>query len=161
MTVDLRNRPAPRLESYDAVIVGASLHGGQYQKEVRRFVRQNHPRLELIPSVFFSVSLAALDPSEAARNDVQRCLDRFSRETGWRPVRVVSFAGALRYTRYGFFTRWLMKAIVYRHGSRDLDTSRDYEYTDWKSVGQFGAEFMEALLTAPEEACGCGCRKVS
>ena len=33
-SVDLRSVPVPRLESYDAVIVGASLHAGKYQKQV-------------------------------------------------------------------------------------------------------------------------------
>jgi hypothetical protein len=32
--VDLRSVPVPLLGSYDAVIVGASLRGGKYQKEV-------------------------------------------------------------------------------------------------------------------------------
>jgi menaquinone-dependent protoporphyrinogen oxidase len=157
-SVDLRSVPVPRLESYDAVIVGASLHAGKYQKQVRRFVRQYRTVLERLPSAFFSVSLTALDPTEAGREGVQRCLDEFSQETGWRPARVASFAGALPYTRYRFFTRWMMKAIVRSKGSRDLDTSRNYEYTDWNSVERFAEEFLETLEAAESpDVCSCAC----
>jgi menaquinone-dependent protoporphyrinogen oxidase len=57
---------------------------------------------------------------------------------------VAHFAGALLYTRYGFFKRWIMKKIVRDKGSPDLDTSRDYVYTDWDGVKRFAEEFLKA-----------------
>ena len=38
-------------------------------------------------------------------------------------------AGALLYTRYNIFKRWIMKRIVAKAGG-DTDVSRDYDYTD-------------------------------
>jgi len=56
----------------------------------------------------------------------------------------VIFAGALPYTRYHFFLRWVMKRIATMAG-RDTDTSRDYEYTDWDEVARFAEEFADQV----------------
>ena len=71
-------------------------------------------------------------------------------QTGWRPRKIGRFAGALLYTQYGFFKRWIMRRIARDKGSPDTDTSRDYVYTDWESVKGFAEEFLETLL--PEGA---------
>jgi menaquinone-dependent protoporphyrinogen oxidase len=146
--VDIERAGAPNPASYDAVIVGASVHMGKHESSVRDFVRQHRQTLERLPSAFFSVSLAAHEDTPKARQEVQRCIDRFLQETGWRPGTIGRFAGALLYTRYGFFTRWMMKQIARSKGSPDTDTSRDYFYTDWDSVKRFGTEFLEMLVPA-------------
>jgi menaquinone-dependent protoporphyrinogen oxidase len=150
-TLDLERRGADEVTGYDGVIVGASVHIGKHQRCVRHFVKENRAQLEGIPSAFFSVSLAARDDSETARQEVQGYVEKFVQETGWRPPMVGFIAGALLYTRYGFFKRWMMKNIARRKGSPDIDTSLDYEYTDWPSVKRFAEEFMEdfALEGAP------------
>jgi len=148
--VDVRRSDAASPESYDGVIVGASVHLGKHQRWVRDYVREHRAVLERVPSAFFSVSLAAQDDRRASRQEVARYLAEFARETGWRPRRVAVFAGALLYTSYGFFTRWMMRRIARSKGSPDLDTSRDYVYTDWPSVKRFAQEFLATL--APKEA---------
>jgi menaquinone-dependent protoporphyrinogen oxidase len=37
----------------------------------------------------------------------------------------------------------MMKRIARSKGSKDLDTSRDYVYTDWDEVRRFAREFLE------------------
>ena len=73
-------------------------------------------------------SLAAL--TEAARADV-----------------VGLFAGALVYTRYGWLKRRIMRRIAEADG-RDVDTSRDHEYTDWQAVREFTTDFLTLLSTS-------------
>ena len=147
--VDVRRSDATLADGYDGVIVGASVHRGKHQRWVRDYIRENRAALDRLPSAFFSVSLAAQDDRKAARQEVARYLAEFARETGWRPDKVAVFAGALLYTRYGFFTRWIMRKITRSTGSPDLDTSRDYVYTDWGSVKRFAREFLATLV--PEE----------
>jgi menaquinone-dependent protoporphyrinogen oxidase len=53
-------------------------------------------------------------------------------------------AGALRYTKYNFFVRWMMKRIVAAAGG-DTDTSRDYEYTDWQDLRAFADRFSAVV----------------
>jgi menaquinone-dependent protoporphyrinogen oxidase len=136
---------APAPAGYDAVIVGASVHRGKHQHGVRDYVRRNLPALEHLPSAFFSVSLAIQEGTEEGRREAAGYVETFVRETGWRPGKVGLFAGALLYTRYGFFLRWIMKRIARSKGSADLDTSRDYVYTDWSEVRRFAEEFLASF----------------
>jgi menaquinone-dependent protoporphyrinogen oxidase len=135
-------------DAFDGIIVGGSVHRGDYQSSLREFVKRNRELLERVPSAFFSVSLAAADRDEEAEAEIQAELEKFSRETGWQPRRVETIAGALVYTQYNFFVRHLMKLIVKQHGRSDLDTSRDYDFTDWEAVERFAREFTENTSVA-------------
>lgn len=146
--VDLSDSSLPVMDRYDAVLVGASVHMGKHESYVRDFVKKNREALERLPSAFFSVSLAAHDDTEEARAALEGYIEKFAQETGWHPRMVGLFAGALLYTRYGFFKRWIMNKIARNKGSPDTDTSRDYIYTDWDSVTHFAEEFLETLVLA-------------
>jgi menaquinone-dependent protoporphyrinogen oxidase len=135
-------RATPDPAEYDAVIVGASVRRGRHQTQVGEYVRETREALERLPTAFFSVSLAICEPTEAGRKEAEGYAEEFFRLTRWHPGKVALFAGALRYTRYGVFTRWIMKRIARGKGSPDLDTSRDYEYTDWDGVTRFAEEFL-------------------
>jgi menaquinone-dependent protoporphyrinogen oxidase len=152
--VDVKRSAAPDPEGYDGVIVGASVRMGRHQSCVRDFVRKHRAALERLPSAFFSVSLAIRDDTEEARREARGYVEKFTRQTGWRPGKVALFAGALLYTRYGLFTRWIMRRIARGKGSRDTDTTRDYVYTDWSGVRRFAEEFLAASLARTPAAAG-------
>jgi menaquinone-dependent protoporphyrinogen oxidase len=87
----------------------------------------------------FQVSLtsasADADHAERARALLAGLVDRF----GLRPDVVATFAGALRYSRYGWLKRRLMRSIARREGG-DTDTSHDHVYTDWDAVDRFAVD---------------------
>ncbi|HYJ79384.1 MAG TPA: flavodoxin domain-containing protein [Longimicrobiaceae bacterium] len=121
------------LGAFDAVVVAASVHRRRHQESVERFVRENLPALQRLPTAFFSVSLSAAGREPRQRDGARACADAFLQATGWRPGTVRLVAGALAYSRYGLLTRRLMQLIAWRE-SGDTDTSRDYEYTDWEKL---------------------------
>lgn len=137
---------------YDGIIVGGSVHAGEHQSSLREFAKRNRELLERMPSAFFSVSLAAADADGEATAELRQLVDRFVAETGWRPGRVEFIAGALAYTQYNFFIRHLMKLIVRRGGHTELDTSRDYEFTDWEAVERFARDFVRHMTAAGQQA---------
>jgi menaquinone-dependent protoporphyrinogen oxidase len=116
-----------------AAVVGASLHGSRHQRAARAFVRDHAADLNARPSAFFSVSLAAVSPTPAEREEAAQLASGFPAEAGWRPQKVVCLAGRLAYTQYGFVTRFIMKRIARRRGA-PTDTSHDYEFTNWDDV---------------------------
>lgn len=63
-----------------------------------------------------------------------------------RPTETVAFAGALRYTSYGFLKRQLMKQITKDKGL-STDTPHRHVYTDWAAVKSFSRR--AAALTSP------------
>jgi menaquinone-dependent protoporphyrinogen oxidase len=68
----------------------------------------------------------------------------FLADASWKPRWTATFSGALRYTRYGLVTRWVMKMISRATGG-PTDTSRDYDFTDWDAVERFGAQLAREL----------------
>lgn len=132
------------VSAYDGIVAGGSLHRGRYQRELRRFIERHAPLLRSLPSAFFSVSLAAASRDPEEREAPLRIAKRFVASAGWSPDSIASFAGALKYTRYGWLTRMVMRRIAAKEGG-DTDTRRDFEYTDWDDVGRFADAFAERL----------------
>ena len=129
---------------YEGVIIGAPVHGGKHSRAVSTFVRRHLPQLTTRPDFFFSVSLSAAGKSEQQQENARECLRNFLEDTGWRPSESVTFAGALLYRKYNWFLRWMMKRIARSEGG-DTDSSRDYEYTDWKAVEEFARRCSAAV----------------
>lgn len=144
-SVDIKSLADTVPDGYDAVIIGASIHMGKHDKHVVEFVQKNRDTLELLPSAFFSVSLAAYGDAQEAEGYV----DEFEDESGWRPDKVAMFGGALLYTQYGFIKRRVMKGIAKdKPGNLGLDTSRDYVYTEWDAVKRFAEHFAKEFESA-------------
>jgi menaquinone-dependent protoporphyrinogen oxidase len=94
-----------------------------------RFAKQHRAFLERRPSAFLSVGLAIASRTTDGRAETLPVVEKFVKRTGWRPARVELVAGALPYSKYNFLIRFIMRRIAAQAG-RDVDTSRDYEYTD-------------------------------
>jgi menaquinone-dependent protoporphyrinogen oxidase len=127
---------------YDVTVVGASLHREHHQKEVVEWVKARRAAIELHPSVFFSVSLAAAEDSPESRAGLQKCIDEFLEQTGWKPTCKERIAGCLQYREYDVFTRQLMRLLMRKMG-HPTDASQDYDYTDWDGVDVIGREIAE------------------
>jgi len=134
-----------------AAVVGASLHGHRHQRAAKAFVRQHAPDLNVRPSAFFSVSLAAVSPTPTEREEVAKLAADFPVEAGWHPHKVVCVAGRLAYTRYGFLTRFVMKRIARRRGA-PTDTSRDYEFTNWDEVACLADAIVRKVAAGTAQA---------
>ena len=143
--MDLKHSEHRLPAGYDGVIVAVSVHRGKHEGSVTDFVKKNRGELERLPSALISVSLAAHRDEENAESYVAK----FEEETGWLPAHVGMFGGALLYTHYNFLKRRLMKKIAKDNGSTDLDTTRDYVYTEWDGVQRFTEDFLAGLAARP------------
>lgn len=129
--------------TYDAVMIGASIHYGHHPAYLHALVRRHRDALSARPCAFFSVSLSAGGPRPKLAA-AQRYLDKFLRKTGWQPQLTASFAGALKYSLYGPIKRRVMIVFV-GLGGGNTDTTQDYEYTDWDAVERFADAYAERL----------------
>ena len=130
---------------YAGAFVVASVHAGRHEPEMIAFVKRFRPELERLSAAFLSLTLseagaedtrAPAERREHARADAERMIDVFVADTGWRPANTLCVAGALAYSRYNFFVKFIMRRIARKAGF-DGDTSRDYEFTDWAAVDRF------------------------
>ena len=137
----------PSPDSFDAIVVAASVHAGGYQRAVRRWVRTHAEVLRNRRTAFVSVCLGVLQHDPAVDQELKAITESFQTATGWLPGVTKVVAGAVQYTRYNWFKRLLMKRIVRKAGG-DVDTSRDYEYTDWEDLRRFAGRFV-AMVDQP------------
>jgi len=125
-------------------VIGASIHVGKHQAPAIRFAESYARELGARPSAFFSVGVgsAKKKPRDvaAARALAQGFVDR----ANWRPDFVVSLAGALVYSKYGWLTKLVMRWISRREGG-PTDTSRDYEFTDWAEVDRLAERLSQRI----------------
>ena len=107
----------PQWENYDRVVIGASIRYGHYHSAFQEFVKKHATRLNSMPSAFYSVNLVARKPEK-------RC---------------AVIAGALRYPRYRWYDRFMIKLIMKMSGG-ETDTRKEVVYTDWEQVANFARE---------------------
>jgi menaquinone-dependent protoporphyrinogen oxidase len=162
---DVRILPV-RIEwaAYDFACVVASVHIGRHEREMVQFVKSHRQELQRLGACFLSLTLSEAGAEDAAkpqalreqsRADVQRMIDAFLAETGWRPDRILPVAGALVYTKYNLLIRFVMKQIARKAGA-PTDTSRDYEFTDWAAIDRFVAESVAHSSRGARDAASFG-----
>jgi menaquinone-dependent protoporphyrinogen oxidase len=163
-TADVRNvrydAPAIKLGDYTAVILAASVHCGKHEREMIRFIKDHLVELQHMPAAFLSVTLsqagvelpsATNEQHALSAADVQQVLAKFHAATAWHPKYLMSVAGALRYSKYNFLIRFVMKRIARQSGG-PTDTSRDHEYTNWTALDRFVVNFAMELSPADVES---------
>jgi menaquinone-dependent protoporphyrinogen oxidase len=137
---------------HSSAIIAASLHAGKHESEMVRFVTTHLAELRDLPTLFLSISLSQVmveDPNAPAEkraqaeSDVKRTLQEFFEQTCWKPSHVAAVAGALQYSKYNFLIRYVMKRISGKAGG-PVDTTRDYEFTDWNKLDDLVEHFVQS-----------------
>ena len=138
--------PASSLEAReaDAVLIGSPIRAGRYHKKVLAFVKNNADWLKEKKTGLFVVCLTAKSSDEQAQKEIQKYMDEFRGLAGLSPALSRAFGGALVYTKYNFILRYIMKRINQKYGG-DIDTSKDFIYTNWDEVKSFADEFVGAI----------------
>jgi menaquinone-dependent protoporphyrinogen oxidase len=135
---------------FQAVILAASVHHGQHAREMIGFVRAQRNALARLPTALLSVSLAAAsaedDRQTGAKHththaEVARATEEFLVRTGLLPTRILSVAGALLYSEYGRFVRFVMQRIT-QDSELGAEASHDFEYAAWARLDRFIDEFL-------------------
>jgi menaquinone-dependent protoporphyrinogen oxidase len=139
---NLRETQPEHTDDYDSVLVAASVHAGGYEREVRRWVRAHLDEIDAVPNAFVSVSLSAANHDAKSVTEMDAIVERFRKNTGWDPDRVVRLAGALVYSKYNWLLKRVMRNIVRKqeHG-KYTDMTRDYDFTDFEQVRTFAHGF--------------------
>lgn len=142
-----------RIAEFDAIAIGGSVHFGHYESDLVEFVKRHRDELTARPSAFFSVSGSAGSEVEPYASESAGYASEFIDITGWNPDVVGIFAGAIKYTRYGFIKKRVMRRIAKREGE-PTDMSRDHELTDWDDVDAFADDVLVHLTPGAVSANG-------
>ncbi len=139
---DLRSaEDAPDPDGYDGVVLGDSVHHERHSKDLLHYAGEHRRGLESRPSALFQVSLTSATHDPAHDLLAHEMVQKVAEKTNWEPDLVGLFAGALAYTRYGWFRRRATRHLA-EHGGLDTDTTTDHDYTDWDAVDAFADHFL-------------------
>lgn len=126
--------------NFDVLVIGASIRYGKHSEQIMKFINDHQAELEKIHTAFFSVNLVARK-SDKDRAETNPYVIKFLASINWKPDAVDVFAGCLDYSKYGFFDRLMIRAIMlFTHGP--TSTKEPIEYTDWNRVSSFGAKVI-------------------
>jgi menaquinone-dependent protoporphyrinogen oxidase len=124
-----------RIQDFDQLVLGASIHYGKHRPEVLAFARQQAEVLNRMRSAFFSVNIVARKPLKN-QPDTNPYLRKFLKQVPWKPTALDVFAGRLDYPRLGPVDRLMIRLIMWlTHGP--TDPTAVVEFTDWQRVQRF------------------------
>lgn len=136
---DVRNVSSAGLVPDRPVVLVASVHFGRHARSITRFVKKNQALLAERRTAFISVSGDAAAP--ATRPRAEQYAEDFFRTTGWTPAASLVIGGAVKFTKYNWFLRYLTMRSFAAKGMQ-LDPRHDYDYTDWETVMRFAKAFL-------------------
>jgi menaquinone-dependent protoporphyrinogen oxidase len=136
--------PGPR--GHEALVVGDSIRFERHNRKVTRYLRRHRDEVDDIPVGMFQVSMtsAGTDPARVAK--AQELMQKLVDGGGVQPDLLAMFAGAIKYSQYGWVMKRVMRSIARREGN-DTDMTRDHEYTDWDAVDRFARDVAALVQT--------------
>ncbi|MBB1202942.1 menaquinone-dependent protoporphyrinogen IX dehydrogenase [Enterobacteriaceae bacterium 89] len=141
--VNMHRAEAIDWQSYDGVVIGASIRYGRFHSSLDSFVKKHQQSLKQLPGAFYSVNLVARKP-EKCTPQTNSYTRKFLLNSPWQPDRCAVFAGALRYPRYKWYDRVMIRLIMKMTGG-ETDTSKEVVYTDWQQVASFAREIAQLV----------------
>ncbi|WP_394756309.1 menaquinone-dependent protoporphyrinogen IX dehydrogenase [Rhodoferax sp.] len=135
IVVPLAQADALDLDSFDKIVIGASIRYGKHQPMVKQFIERHQALLERKANAFFSVNIVARKP-EKNRPDTNPYLIKFLRTLSWQPQLLGVFAGKLDYPRYRLVDRFMIRLIMLMTNG-PTDPKSVIEFTDWQQVEAF------------------------
>jgi len=144
--VNLHRTEEIHWENYSAVVIGASIRYGHFHSSLNAFVKKHFQMLNWMPSAFFSVNLVARK-AEKRTPQTNSYTRKFLLNSPWKPAACAVFAGALRYPRYRWYDRFMIRLIMKMTGG-ETDTRKEVVYTDWSQVASFAREIAQLTRTS-------------
>jgi len=131
------------LNSFDQIVIGASIRYGKHRPEVIQFVKENSEALSAMNGCFFSVNAVARKPDKR-QADTNPYVRKFLESVDWQPAVIGIFGGRIKYSMYRFWDRTMIRLIMWiTKGPTDLDS--DVDFTDWGEVEAFGEAVFELV----------------
>ena len=129
------------LDSFDKIVIGASIHYGRHNPKIYAFIKRNQALLNSKPNAFFSVNVVARK-LEKRQPDTNPYLKKFLKSISWQPKQLAVFAGKIDYPSYNIVDRTVIRMIMWLTKG-PTDPNAIVEFTDWDQVRSFAKIITE------------------
>lgn len=136
------------LESFERIVIGASIRYGKHRPQVAQFINKHQPLLERKASALFSVNVVARKP-EKNQPHTNPYMVKLLRQLSWKPQLAAVFAGRLNYPALGFVDKQMIRFIMLITKG-PTDATQAFEFTDWAQVEAFAHQVC--ALPLPSQA---------
>ncbi|MCP3932068.1 MAG: hypothetical protein GY705_23595 [Bacteroidetes bacterium] len=117
------------LNDYDAVIIGSPIRFDRWMPEATEFVKTNQRTLQQLPVAYFFTCLVLHKLNTKADLQAKKYSDKLQALVPQiKPVSIKGFVGVLDYSKMGFFSRLIMKVILFNKNVKEGD------YRDWDAI---------------------------
>ncbi|KFZ36166.1 protoporphyrinogen oxidase [Shewanella mangrovi] len=130
-------------DEWDAVVFGACVLYGTYDKTVFEFCEQNKQQLSDKAISFFSVNVVARKP-EKRQLENNKYLQKFMALSAWKPKDVKIIAGKVDYPSWGWLDKQMIRLIM-KMTDGPTDPKAVIDYTDWDDVSAYGKHIVSLL----------------
>lgn len=137
----LDDASATDLDSFDKIVIGASIRYGKHSPKVYEFIEEYEPILNSKSNAFFSVNVVARKPAKNTP-ETNPYLRKFLKQISWKPKMLAVFAGKIDYQKYRFRDRFMIRLIMWMTKG-PTDPKTNIEFTDWNQVEEFGRAIGE------------------
>ncbi len=139
--VDVANAAASDLNTFDKIVIGASIRYGKHSPAIYALIKENSRLLDAKPNAFFSVNVVARKPDKNTP-ETNPYLKKFLKQITWKPQLLAVFAGKIDYQKYSFWDRSMIRFIMWMTKG-PTDPQSKIEFTDWNQVEGFGRAVSE------------------
>lgn len=143
--ISVNNERTIDLNSFDTIIIGASIRYGKHSKSIYEFIKENSHILDRKCNAFFSVNVVARKP-EKNKPETNPYLQIFLKQISWQPKELAVFAGKIEYQKYKFRDRLMIRLIMWMTKG-PTDPKTNIEFTNWNQVEKFGESICEMQET--------------
>jgi menaquinone-dependent protoporphyrinogen oxidase len=133
--VPLEQAEALNLDTFERIVIGASIRYGKHRPQVAEFIQKHQPLLERRASALFSVNVVARKP-EKNQPHTNPYMVKLLKQIGWKPQLAAVFGGRLNYPALGFVDKQMIRFIMYITKG-PTDVTQVFEFTDWAQVEAF------------------------
>jgi menaquinone-dependent protoporphyrinogen oxidase len=122
--------------TYDAFLLGTSIHAGQPVKSFRKFIKQNINILIKKPTALFVVCANMMNDSEVSREETLAWIDRvIGKYEKFKPISIGLFGGAVLTSGDDFnkLNVLIRKTIISMNKKMVADHGKS-DFRDWESI---------------------------
>ncbi|MDF0535364.1 menaquinone-dependent protoporphyrinogen IX dehydrogenase [Shewanella yunxiaonensis] len=132
-------------QEWDAVVLGACVLYGTYDKSVFAFCSKYQQQLDQKAISFFSVNVVARKPEKRIPEN-NRYLQKFIELSAWKPNDVKIIAGKVDYPSWRWLDKQMIRLIM-KITDGPTDTKAVIDYTDYQEVDGY-ADHLATLVPA-------------
>ena len=129
IAIDIKHQHPPRIDEYERIIIGGSIHAGQIQKRIRDFCTSN---LNELRSKEIGLFICCMYEPKIAREEIQNA---FSEELHQMAKTEAIFGGEFNFGKMNFIEKLLVRKIA--------KVNESVSRIDYRSIEQFANRMEE------------------